>query len=1189
MVSTQKKGGSAKSTKSTDSTAGPGPDAATLVVVGASIGSRDALAAFLSSVRPDGAAYIVCVQLQDAIEDRQLVSEIGGWTELPVALARDTDAIERGHVYVVPQAMLATIARSRIKLRGSPEPIGERGRIDSLMLSVAGETGERCVGVILAGTGGDGTLGVAAIKEQGGLTIAQELDETHRASVNSAGTASAIADYVLRPEKIGECIDDYERHLAALHQLRGPDEIRGEVAADLSRIVAILRNKTGHDFHGYKQNTFLRRVQRRMQVTRSDRIDSYIAFLRDDADEAQNLFNDLLIGVTAFFRDKGEFELLEREVVPKLFEGKTAADQLRVWVLGCATGEEAYSIAMLLREHMASLDVVPQVQIFATDIDGRSLASARVGRYADTVVKDVSPERLARWFVKEGDTYCVVKDLREMCIFSQHSVIKDAPFSRLDLISCRNLLIYLNNDLQNRVIPLFHFALRPGGFLFLGNSENVTRHSKLFAPVDRRYRIFRRQESNTRVLPDFPLTAIAHRRPAERLVTGQARTMEVNIARRAERLAERYAPAYVVIDSQHEVLHFSGRTGAYLDPATGTASLALMNLLHRDLRMDVHAALHKAETEGRTVVADRVRMGLNGDAQIVTIIVEPIENEHEAKSYVVLFQHGDRTGGEEVGAAVPPPLRDEHVQRLEAELRLTRERLQATIEELESTNEELKSSNEEYQSINEELQSANEELETSKEELQSVNEELQTVNGELSHRVQDLGRANSDLKNLLESTQIATIFLDNDLRIKNFTPAVADIFHVIEGDLGRPITHIAGHLSYPDLEEDVRKVLRTLHTIDRELDHPKTGGRYLVRVLPYRSIDNFIAGVVLTFLDVSAAAKAERALKDSEERYRAFVHATSNSLFRLSADGSRLVEVWGSLLREHNANVEPNAGWLTEYIHPDDRKDMAGTMAHAFETGTPYELEHRGRRADGGWGWVVSRAVPVRNEAGQIIEWLGTATDISERKQAEEAQQVLISELQHRTRNLLAIVRSLSHQTLRSSRSLEDYNRGFGDRLLALSRVQDLLSQGDGFTVTLEELVKGELEAHGAVVDGRKVLVDGPEVPLSSKAVQVLTLALHELATNAVKYGALRSPDANLSIRWRNMHEDGQHYIMINWSEEGVAYSERLDGKKRGFGRELIERALPYDLGAETKFELADDGVRCEVKIPVRSPLASSR
>jgi two-component system CheB/CheR fusion protein len=509
------------------------------------------------------------------------------------------------------------------------------------------------------------------------------------------------------------------------------------------------------------------------------------------------------------------------------------------------------------------------------------------------------------------------------------------------------------------------------------------------------------------------------------------------------------------------------------------------------------------------------------------------------------------------------PLRDEHVQRLEGELRLTRERLQATIEELESTNEELK---------------------TSKEELQSVNEELQTLNGELAHRVQDLGRANCDLKNLLESTKIATIFLDNDLRIKNFTPAVADIFHVIESDLGRPITHIEGHLSYADLEEDVRKVLRTLHTIERELDHPKTGGRFLVRVLPYRSIDNFIAGVVLTFLDVSAAAKAEKALKESEERYRAFVHATSNSLFRLSGDRSRLTEMWGSLLRQHSAGVEPSAGWLTEYIHPDDRKDMAETMARAFETGSPYELEHRGRRADGGWGWVVSRAVPVRNEAGEIIEWLGTATDITERKRAEEAQQVLISELQHRTRNLLAIVSSLSRQTLRTSKTLADYERAFGDRLLALSRVQDLLSQGDGFTVTLGELVKGELEAHGAGVDGRRVLVEGPEVPLSSKEVQVLTLAVHELATNAIKYGALRSTDANLSIRWRHLHQDGQHYILINWSEEGVVYPGAPDGVKRGFGRELIERALPYDLGAETSFELAEDGVRCELKLPVRPP-----
>ncbi|MGO4833621.1 protein-glutamate O-methyltransferase CheR, partial [Rhizobiaceae sp. 2RAB30] len=470
------------------------------------------------------------------------------------------------------------------------------------------------------------------------------------------------------------------------------DDLVEESAAQLTRIATVLRNQTGHDFHGYKRNTFLRRVQRRIQVTQTGTLDGYLEYLKAVPDEAQGLFNDLLIGVTHFFRDQKEFEFLEREIVPKLFEGKNAGDQLRVWVLGCATGEEAYSIAILLREHMARLDSVPHIQIFATDIDGRALAQARVGRYGEASIREVTPERLARWFVKEGDTYCVVKELREMCIFSQHNIIKDAPFSRLDLVSCRNLLIYLGSELQNRVIPLFHFSLRQGGYLFLGNSENVTRHSKLFAPVDRRFRIFRQQESLVRVLPDFPLTATADRRPAvEQGANFRAPGAGVAaLTKQAERIMERYAPAYMIIDENYDVLHFSGRTGRYIDPPTGIASLNLLSLIHRDLRMDLRAALHKIESDKRPVHVTGLKVGHNGHSINVALTVEALETGAGYPTrYAVVLQDGhivqdhDETGERKSSAG--REIHHANVERLEAELQLTRDRLQATIEELEST------------------------------------------------------------------------------------------------------------------------------------------------------------------------------------------------------------------------------------------------------------------------------------------------------------------------------------------------------------------------------------------------------------------------------------------------------------------------------------------------------------------------
>ncbi len=645
------------------------------------------------------------------------------------------------------------------------------------------------------------------------------------------------------------------------------------VKAALASIAAILRNRTGHDFHGYKPGTFLRRVQRRMQVAEFEDVQQYVEALRAKPEEAQNLFNDLLIGVTTFFRDPREFEVLERAVFPKLFENKTANDQLRVWVVGCSTGEEAYSIAILLRERMARLDEVPHVQIFATDLDGRALAAARTGRYAAGIAKTMSPERLARWFSKEGDTYCVSRELREMCLFSQHSIIKDPPFSRLDLVSCRNLLIYLEATLQARVIPLFHFTLNPSGFVFLGNSENASRHTNLFAPVEPRSRIFQRLDTAARVVPDLPFAAMGRRLVSLSGGTEQLpdrpRAAAGGLVRRAERFAERFAPAFVLVDDAHNVVQFFGRTGRYIDPAGGAASLNILQLVHPDLRPELRAALARAAEDGRTVRVENLRMGLDGSRLSVDLVVEPLRAD-DATSFVVLFRDGPASPDTDDGAALPSAAaQGEHARRLEAELRVTKDRLQATIEETESTNEELKSSNEEYQSLNEELQSANEELETSKEELQSVNEELTTVNGELAHRVQELGRANSDLKNLLESTQIATVFLDNELCVMNFTPAVADVFHLVEADIGRPIGHIKPRILYEDLQDDARRVLRSLTMVEREIGTPQAGAVHMVRVLPYRSINNVISGVVLTFMDITARRQAEERLRESESRLAA--------------------------------------------------------------------------------------------------------------------------------------------------------------------------------------------------------------------------------------------------------------------------------------------------------------------------------
>jgi two-component system CheB/CheR fusion protein len=566
-----------------------------VVGIGVCLASLDSIERLFDGIgQKSGAAFVVAVRQQDGLSSKTVAQALAKHTKLPVKIAANGELLQSDRVYIGGPDDLITLTDGKIEVRHAEEPVGHRGTVDSMLMSLAEHAQDRAIAVILSGLGSEGTAGVTATKKYGGLSIAESRDGEAEAAEQGAATPAGVVDLLLPIDQMPGQIALYIHGLQTLGLPEATEEVPAKVADQMTQIAGILRNVTGNDFHGYKTNTFLRRVQRRMQVVQVPTIDEYVRRLKKSREEVQHLFQDLLIGVTQFFRDPHEFDMLEREL-PSLFEGKGPNDQFRVWVLGCATGEEAYSIAILLAEHLARIEDAPAIQIFATDLDARALGVARAGRYPQTISNDVSPERLARWFIKEGDTYCIVKELREMCIFSPHNLIKDAPFSRIDLLSCRNLLIYLNSDLQDRVIPIFHFSLRPGGILFLGSSENVTRHQKLFAPIDRKNRLFRRLETATRVLPEFPLTArtgrrdaIPERMPAQLRPTALAGT----ISRRASQVAERYAPAYVVIDSEHEVLHFSGKTGRYLEPTTGAASLNLLNLVHRDLRLDLRSALH---------------------------------------------------------------------------------------------------------------------------------------------------------------------------------------------------------------------------------------------------------------------------------------------------------------------------------------------------------------------------------------------------------------------------------------------------------------------------------------------------------------------------------------------------------------------------------------------------------------------
>lgn len=1154
-----------------------------IVGIAAMSASLPSVVALLDAL-PEGFAGAIVILLRDrgAADLGTVVPALVRPGRAPARIAADRTLLEADGVYVVPSDMVASFEGARLRIAAAG-----RGALDGFLTSLAEQHRKNAIAILLEGGGPDGALGIAAVKAHGGLSLAEARGGPTVADEAQPGVAEGGADYVIPASGMARHVVGYVDHLLRMAALSVVDE---GFQPRLARIATILRGKTGHDFHGYKPNTFFRRVRRRMQVVQMDDIDGYIDVLKTSADEVQNLFHDLLIGVTQFFRDPAEFSLLEREVVPQLFAGKTAADHLRIWVLGCATGEEAYSIAILLREYMATLDVVPQVQIFATDIDARALTIARTARFPAAIAADMSPERLARWFVREGNTYCVTKELREMCVFSAHNLIKDAPFSRIDLITCRNLLIYLSSDLQDQIIPLFHFALKPGGCLFLGPSENVTRHARLFTALDRRHRVFRRQDAVTRPLTELPLGATAGGQVEDGRPPRQP-TADTGLAKRAERLAERHAPAYVVVDGDAEILHFSGRTGRYLEPSAGAANLNLLNLVHRDLRLDLQAGLRKASTRHQMVKVDRLAIGEGDEQQVVNLVIEPLAGAAGGSlAFVVLFQDvGSAGAAEQAGEAGTGRLRDDHVQRLEGELRLMKERLQSTIEELETTNEELKSSNEEYQAINEELQSANEELETSKEELQSVNEELRTVNSELAYRVNELAKANSDLKNLLESTQIATIFLDNDLRVNTFTPSATDIFHLIETDLGRPLAHIAARIVHDEMEEDVRRVLRTLKAVEREVGDPRTGARYLLRVLPYRSIDNFIAGAVLTFLDITAAVRAEEALRKSEQRL-ALAQAAAH-IGTWTRDAAATAQWWSPTMYELHGlphGDTPPADTQVAFHDDDERDRFTQAIAAAFAGPGDLNIEYRVRHRLTGERWLASIAqVESHPAVGQPAQLVGVTLDISDQKQAERRSAMMLADLQHRVRNTLGVVRSLAARSLETSRSLEDFRIHFEGRLGALGRTHGVLARLTGGEVDLEELIRDELLAQ-AVSDDQHLLVAGPRVSLRQKAAELFGLALHELATNAVKYGALSSPPSDIAVTWRIFDTSQGQRLTLEWLERN-ARPQRQRQRRRGFGSTLIQQGLPYELGGASSLEITPDGVRCIIELPIEPGLATVR
>jgi len=1168
------------------------PAVVPVVGIGSSAGGLRALEQLLPAIPSDSGLAFVIVQHLAPDHESSLTALLRRLSPIPVTLIQDRTPIEANHVYVIPPNASLTMVDDRLAVAPPVDPRALRTPVDGFFISLAAARGERTAGVILSGSGSDGTLGLRAIKEHGGLTIAQEGAE-YDGMMRSA-VRSGMVDVVLPVAGIPAKLVDHFRRLDAPGPLTEIEQSRERLA----QVCAVLRARTGHDFSGYKDKTVARRVQRRMQVLQLDSVPEFLERLRKDPAEVEALLQDLLIGVTNFFRDPQAFAALEKEVIPHLFEGKGADDTVRVWVPACSTGEEAYSIAILLREHMSRGQSAPKLQIFASDIDEPALAMARLGRYPAAIAGDISPDRLERYFVREDGTYRITSDLREICLFSGHNLLRDAPFSRLDLISCRNLLIYLTPELQNRVIPLFHYALNKRGYLVLGSSENLTRHGRLFSTVDKPHRIFRRRSDVERRLPEFPLTApdSARRDPAQ---SPRRPSDPESLQALADRqLLDRFAPAYVIINAEGDLLHGSARTGKYLELPPGIPKTDIYSMARQGLRPDLRAGVHKAASSGQTVVQKNVLIGTNGGRQLIDLVIQPLRGgpgTHDPL-FMVLFQ--DIGGIRALEGAEAPgdddDLESASLRQIELELRSTRERLQTTTEELESANEELKSGNEELSSMNEELQSANEELETSKEELQSINEELQTVNAELNARVEELSRANSDIANLLESTQIATVFLDRNFHIKSFTPAAKDVFRLVESDTGRPIAHVRARFRADTVQEDAERVMRTLSTIERQIESTDTGTRYVMRMMPYRTVDNVIGGVVVTFVDVTRIEAAEarigeltRDVRDRMSNLETLLDVVPVGILILpdarQPDAVQVNRHGAELLGDGTHGEGPGPRRLSRSLRlVQGGRELAADeqpLQRASRTGQPVgTFEGELLRVDGKRRDVMVTATPLLDEGGKVHGAIAAIVDISERKRAEAHQQVLLHELQHRVKNIIATVSALAGHTLKPNITAAEFVQAFQGRLRGMARTHELLSRSNWTGAPLGELVETAVRSLTARGSGAFAM-QGPEVMLTPSAAATLGMVLYELATNAAKYGALAKSGGRLDVAWQIAGSGRARRIELTWVESAGA--DMPKDFVPGFGLNFVTRSIEYELQGKAGWEPAPGGLRWTIEFPV--------
>jgi two-component system, chemotaxis family, CheB/CheR fusion protein len=1142
-----------------------------IVAIGASAGGIEAFRALLSALPADtGMAFVFVLHLAPS-HASVLAQILGRETAMPVVQAHDEPEVRPNHVYVNPPGQSMTVRDGRLYL--IPDTELPRHPIDAFFASLAQDRGHLGIGVVLSGTATDGTLGLTAIKCAGGITFAQDGSAEHDGMPRSA-VSSGCVDFVLPPQQIAAELTRLARHPYVAAPPDAPVE-----HDEIDQILESIRQHTGVDFAQYKTSTLHRRIRRRMALHKFAAFGHYAAYLRQHTDEMEALYQDILISVTNFFRNPESFEALKSEVFPHLFEGRSRQDPVRVWVLGCSTGEEAYSLAIVLAEYVADTHGSVPVALYATDLNYASIERSRTGLYPRSIAEDVSPERLRRFFVEVDGGYRVAKSIRDMCIFARQNVLTDPPFSRMDLVSCRNVMIYMESALQRRLLLTFHYALKPEGFLFLGPSETIGSSQELFEARDVKHKIFLKRAAQLRpeqAFPIAPYTPLAQGQRPERWVEG-AKDAQAEIQREADRVLQmRYLPPGVLINAEYEVVQFRGDTGLYLTPAPGKASLNVLKMAREGLLVSLRSLLQRANKEDGIAKAPGVRVRSNGGYRNVCLSVLPVRRSgSQERWYWVLFEEprpadphglpgaelrGDTARSRKAQSRALQE-KDDQIARLTQELAATREYLQSVIEQQEAANEELQSANEEVQSANEELQSINEELETSKEEIQSSNEELRTVNEELHNRNEELSRLNDDLNNLLSSVEIAIVMVWQDLRIRRFTPLAEKHFNLIASDVGRPIGDIKLNLEVPDLPQLLTEVIDTVAIREMEV-RDRHGRWYLLRIRPYRTLENKIDGAVIVLIDIQALKANQEAL----ERQGKLLEQTHEAIFARELSGEILYWNHGAELLYGYSKSEALGRKDQELLgtEPAERKRVIDSLATSNQWEGELDQRHRSGRAI----VVYSRQVVVHEGKRALV--LETNHDVTERRRLEASLQQRVEELAltdqrkneflallaHELRNPLAPMRNAVHilgragdmnETAAHARELMErqlsHMTRLVDDLLDAARINRGQVQLQLESAELQPIISRAIESTQPLIAERKhrIMVQMPPAPIRIEGDPTrLEQIFSNLITNAAKY----TPEA------------GEIHI-------GAELREEPDAAGRHLRREAVIRIRDSGIGIE--------------------------